>query len=126
MRSSFTDATAVLVQPLATLVIVTEYVPVELTFGLAVVSPETIPEPDQLKVVPAVGAADKTTEVVVHVSVPPVVDAPGGLRLSFTNAVAVLVHPVNPSVTVTAYVPVELTLGLAVVSPETIPGPDQL
>ena len=37
-----------------------------------------------------------------------------------------LVHPLAEFVTVTVYVPVELTLGFAVPPPETIPGPAQL
>jgi len=124
--SSFTDAVAVLVQPLEVFVTVTVYVPVALTVGLDVVPPETIPVPDQLNVVPLVGAADNITDVVVQVSVPPVVLAPGGTRSSLTSAVAVLVQPLDVFVTVTVYVPVALTLGFGVVSPETIPGPDQL
>ena len=44
---------------------------------MAVDPPETIPRPAQLKPVPVVVAADKTTEVVVQVSVPPVALAPG-------------------------------------------------
>ena len=43
-----------------------------------------------------------------------------------TDAVAVLVHPFAEFVTVTVYVPLELTLGFAEVPPETIPGPAQL
>jgi hypothetical protein len=52
-------------------------VPVELTSGFAVVPPETMPVPAQLKLVPADVAAERTTDVVVQVSVPPVVLAPG-------------------------------------------------
>ena len=37
-----------------------------------------------------------------------------------------LVHPFAEQVTVTVYVPEELTVGFAVVLPETIPGPAQL
>jgi len=46
--------------------------------------------------------------------------------LSRTRAVAVLVHPFAELVTVTVYVPASLTVGLAVVPPETMPGPAQL
>jgi hypothetical protein len=46
--------------------------------------------------------------------------------LASTNAVAVLVHPLAELVTVTVNVPLALTLGFAVVLPETIPAPDQL
>ena len=74
-----TSAVAVLVHPFAELVTVTVYVPVELTVGFAVVPPETIPGPDQLKPVPDVVAADRTTDVVVQVSVPPVANAPRGV-----------------------------------------------
>ena len=88
--------------------------------------PETIPVPAQLKPVPDVLPAKMITDVVVHVSVPPVADAPGGEVLLLTNAVAVLVQPLAELVTVTVNVPVELTLGFAVVPPETIPDPAQL
>jgi hypothetical protein len=74
-----TRAVAVLVQPLAELVTVTVYVPDALTVGLADVPPETIPGPAQLKPVPLVVAAERTIEVVVHVSVPPVALAPGSV-----------------------------------------------
>jgi len=125
-RLSFTEVVAVLVQPLAEFVTVTVNVPVELTLGFAVVPPETIPGPAQLKPVPDVEEAESTTDVVVQVSVPPVALAPGSTRLSFTDAVAVLEQPVAVLVTVTVYVPVELTIGLGAVPPETMPGPTQL
>jgi len=48
-----------------------------LTSGLAVVPPEIIPGPAQLKPVPSVVAAERTTDVVVQLSVPPVALAPG-------------------------------------------------
>jgi hypothetical protein len=70
--------------------------------------------------------AEITTDVLAHVSVPPVALAPGGAFCSFTEAVAVLVHPPADVVTVTVYVPVALTRGFAVVLPEMTPGPDQL
>ena len=88
-------------QPLAELVTVTVNVPDSLTVGLAVVPPETIPEPAQLKLVPLVELAESTTDVVVHVSVPPVVLAPGGVMLSLTNAVAVLTQLLAELVIVT-------------------------
>ena len=88
--------------------------------------PETMPGPAQLNPVPLVVAADRTTEVVVHVSVPPVALAPGGSIVEFTSAVAVLVQPLAEFVMVTVYVPEALTVGLAVVPPEAIPGPAQL
>ena len=125
-RLSFTEAVAVLVHPLAELVTVTVKVPVELTFGFALVAAETIPAPAQLKPVPDVEVAERTTQVVVHVRVPPVALAPGATRLSFTSTVAELEQPVEVLVTVTVKVPVELTLGLAVVSPEIIPVPTQV
>ena len=74
-----TRAVAVLVQPFAEFVTVTVYVPDELTLGFAVVPPETMPGPAQLKSVPVVVAPDRTTDVVVQVSVPPVALAPGGV-----------------------------------------------
>ena len=78
------------------------YVPAELTVGFAVVPPETMPGPAQLKSVPLDVAAERTTDVVVQVSVPPVALAPGGVVLAVTTAVAVLVHPLggNPSTVV--------------------------
>ena len=46
---------------------------------MAVLSPEAMTHgPDQLKLVPDVELAERTTDVVVHVSVPPVALAPGG------------------------------------------------
>ena len=74
-----TSAVAVLVQPFAEFVTVTVYVPDELTTGLAPLPPETIPGPAQLNAVPVVVAAERTTDVVVQVSVPPVAEAPGGV-----------------------------------------------
>ena len=121
-----TDAVAVLVHPFALFVTVTVYVPDELTVGFADVPPETIPGPAQLKPVPVVVAPDRTTDVVVHVRFPPVALAPGAVVLALTAAVAVLVQPLAELETVTVYVPVALTLGFAVVPPETIPGPAQL
>jgi hypothetical protein len=122
-----TDTVAVLVQPLEIFVTVTVYVPDELTLGFADVEPPgRMPSPDQRKVVPLVGPADNTTDVVVHVNVPPVVYGTGGELSRLTGAIAVLVHPVAPSVTVTVYVPEALILGLALVPFSTIPGPAQL
>lgn len=120
-----------LVQPLILFVTVTVYVPDELTLGFGVVLPETIPGPAQLKptgnmLVPAFVAAESTTDVVVQVSVPPVALAPGGVVLLVTDAVAVLEQLVAEFVTVTVYVPLEVTTGFAVVPPEATPGPDQL
>ena len=73
-----------------------------LTRGVAVVPPETIPGPAQLNPVPVVLVAESTTDEVVHVSVPPVALAPGGVVLAVTTAVAVLVQPLggNPSTVV--------------------------
>lgn len=120
-----TDAVAVLVQPVAELVTVTVYVPTELTIGFAEVPPETIPGPVQPNCVPP-PAAESTADVLAHVSVPPVALAPGALVFVPTDAVAVLVQPDAELLTVTEYVPAELTRGLAVPPPETIPGPAQL
>ena len=90
------------------------------------VPPEMIPGPAQLKPVPDVVAADRTTDVVVQVNVPPVALAPGAVTLLLTSAVTVLVQPLAEFVTLTVYVPDELTVGFAVVPPETMPGPAQL
>ena len=68
-----------LVQAVAELVTVTVYVPAELTVGFSVVPPETIPGPVQLKPVRLVDDAESTTDVVVHVNVPPVALAPGAV-----------------------------------------------
>jgi hypothetical protein len=124
--SALTNAVAVLVHPLAEFVTVTVNVPLALTLGFAVVLPETMPVPDQLNPVPLVVDAESNTDVVVHVSVPPVALAPGDEMLSPTAAVAVLVHPLAEFVTVTVNVPDELTRGFAVVPPDTIPDPAQL
>ena len=65
------------------------------------VPPETIPGPDQLKLVPVVVPAERVTSVVVQVRVPPVALAPGGVTLSSTAADAELVQPLAELVTVT-------------------------
>ena len=65
------------------------------------VPPETIPGPDQLKLVPVVVAAERVTSVDVQVKVPPVALAPGGVTLSPTAADAELVQPLAELVTVT-------------------------
>jgi len=71
-------------------------------------------------------AAESTTDVEVQVNVPPVALAPGNIVFSVTLAVDVLVQPLDELVTVTEYTPAALTLGLAVVFPEMMPGPVQL
>ena len=86
---------------MAEFVAVTVYVPEALTVGFAVVLPETMPGPAQLKLVPAVVEAERSTDVVVQVSVPPVALAPGGVLFRLTGAVAVLVQPLAEFVTVT-------------------------
>ena len=96
---ALTAADAVLVQPVAEFVTVTVYVPDALTVGVAVVPPETMPVPLQLKSVPEVVAAERDTDVVVQVKVPPVALAPGGV-LGATSAEAELVHPLAEFVTV--------------------------
>ena len=79
--------------------------------GWAVVPPDAIPGPAQLKPVPFVLDAERTIEVVAHVNVPPVALAPGVVMSALTRAVAVLVHPLAAVVTVTVYVPDALTVG---------------
>ena len=69
-----------------------------------------MPGPAQLKPVPVDVAADNTTDVVVQVSSPPVALAPGKVAFVVTDAVAVLVQPLEP-VTVTVYVPLAVTVG---------------
>ena len=75
--------------------------PEALTTGVAVVPPETIPGPDQLKLVPVVVPAERVTSVVVQVNVPPVALAPGGVVFTSTRADAELVQPFAELVTVT-------------------------
>ena len=69
--------------------------------GVAVVPPETMPAPDQEKLVPEVVAPESETEVVVQPSVPPVALAPGGVTFGSTIADAELVQPLAEFVTVT-------------------------
>ena len=97
-----------------------------LTVGLAVVPPETMPGPAQLNVFPAEISAEITTDVVVHVSVPPVTPASGGVLLRPTSAVAVLVQPFAVLVTVTVNVPEAVTVGFAVLPFALMPDPLQL
>ena len=68
-----------------------------------------MPVPDQRNVPPP--AAERTTDVVVQVSVPPVALAPGVVLFSSTRAVAVLVQPFALFVTVSVYVPLAHTVG---------------
>jgi hypothetical protein len=82
-----------------------------------------MPAPLQLKFDPDVDEAERMTDVVPHVRVPPLALAPGGVVFELTDAVAVLTHPFTEFVTVTVYMPAELTVGFAVDPPETIPGP---
>jgi len=121
-----TDAVAVLVHPLLEFSTVTVYVPVAFTVGFAVPPLVMVPGPLQLKIMLEVDAAESTVVLDAHVSVPPVALAPGSVVFVLTNAVAVFVQPPEDAVTVTVYVPSELTSGFAVVPPETIPGPAQL
>jgi hypothetical protein len=76
-------------------------VPEALTVGVAVLPPETIPGPAQLKPVPDVVAPESDTAVVVQVNVPPVALAPGGVVFASTSADAELVQPFAEFVTVT-------------------------
>ena len=70
-----TSAVAVLVQPVAVLVTVNVYVPEAVTLGFAVLPPLAMAGPDQVNAPSP--AAERTTDVVVQVSVPPVALAPG-------------------------------------------------
>jgi hypothetical protein len=76
-------------------------VPEALTTGVAVVPPETIPGPAQLKAVPVVVAPESDADVVVQVKVPPVALAPGGVVFASTSADAELVQPFAEFVAVT-------------------------
>lgn len=92
-----------LVHPPAEVVTVTVYVPVALTRGFAVVLPEMIPGPAQLKVAPPVDElAESVTDVVVHVSVPPVALAPGGVHAALGQLAAIRVEPTGFQPFVTA------------------------
>jgi hypothetical protein len=116
------------VHPLAGSVTVKVYVPAALTVGVAVVPPETIPGPDQLNVAPAVDEEpfnEVDGEEHEIVTVLPAFEF-GVAEFEFTAAVLVDVHPFEGSVTDKVYVPAVLIVGVAVVPPETIPGPDQL
>ena len=59
----------------------------------------------------------------IVISVPALALGPG---LVPATTVEELVHPFAGSVTVTVYVPGKFTVGVEVVPPEEIPGPDQL
>ena len=78
---TLTAAVAVLVQPFAEFVIVTVNVPEHVTLGFALFGLTMKHGPDQLKLVPDVVEAERTTDVVVQVNVPPVALAPGGAVL---------------------------------------------
>jgi hypothetical protein len=94
---------AVLVQPLAGSVTVTLYVPAAFTVGDEVVPPEIIPGPDQFHVTP------ETVELALMVPVGDeqvsVMEEPGvisgGVVFEVTETLAVLVQPLDGSVTVT-------------------------
>ena len=75
--------------------------PAALTAGVAVVPPETIPGPAQLKLVPDVVAPEIDIEVDVQLSVPPVALAPGGVVFRSTRAEAELVQPLAELVKLT-------------------------
>lgn len=66
-----------LVQPFAEFVTVTVKVPEHVTLGFAMLGLAMTHGPDQTKLVPDVVAAERTTDAVVQVSVPPVALAPG-------------------------------------------------
>lgn len=104
------------------------YVPAAFTVGVAEFPPEIIPGPFQLNVAPAVEEEPfRLTEPFVQFSV---CAAPafafGAAVLEFTSTCEVAVHPFAGSVQVSVYVPAALTVGVAVVPPEVIPGPPQL
>jgi hypothetical protein len=123
-----TTTLAVAVQPFEGSVTVIVYVPAALTVGVAVVAPATIPDPVQLNVAPDV-ADDPLSVTVFEVHVM-ICAAPafasGNPVPEFTAALLVEVQPFEASETVNVYVPAAFTVGVAVVPPETIPGPLQL
>ena len=86
-------------------VTVTVNVPLALTLGFAVVPPDTMPDPLQLKPVPLAVLPESTTDVAAHVSAPPVALAPGKFPLKVTEALAVLAQPFTAFVTRNVYVP---------------------
>ena len=115
------------VHPFDGSVTVTVYVPAAFTVGEEDVPPLTIPGPlqeyDGLEI-PVL--AEMIPEVVVQFNAkgePPV--TLGAVVFELTLTLAVLVHPLAVLVTVTVYVPVAFTVGVAEVPPLTIPGPLQ-
>jgi hypothetical protein len=124
----FTATDEVAEQPFEGSVTVIVYVPAALTVGFVVVPPETIPGPDQLNVAPLV--LDEPLNVTVFAEQVNVCADPafalGVPVLAFTTTELFAVHPFEGSVTVIVYTPAVFTEGLAVVAPETIPGPDQV
>jgi hypothetical protein len=93
---------AVLVHPLAGLVTVSVYVPFAFTTGIAVFPPLTMPGPLQEKVAPEVDEEPSSVTVVavqVRVLLLPAM-AFGGVVLEVTVTCAVLVQPLEGSVTV--------------------------
>lgn len=109
-------------------VTVSVYVPAVFTVGVAVFPPETIPGPPQLNVAPLVEEEPfSATEEAAQVNVWAVpAFAFGAAVFEFTTTCEGAVHPFAGSVTVNVYVPAVFTVGVAVLPPETIPGPDQL
>jgi hypothetical protein len=121
-----TKATSEAVQPLDGSVTVKVYVPAAFTDGVAVVPPETMLPPllaTQANVAPSVVDEPlNAIEVVVHVktlSIPAFTF--GGVLFKVTKATSVAVHKVLIGfITVKVYVPAALTIGVAVLAPETM------
>jgi hypothetical protein len=118
-----TDAVDVLVQPSLEFVTVSVYVPETATVGFCWVD-EKAPGPLHEKFVPDVVPPWSWTLVALHVSVPPVVLAPGGVTFSVTDVNALLVQPLAEFVVVSVYVPETFTDGFCAVEVNS-PGPIQ-
>jgi hypothetical protein len=115
-------------QPFDGSVTIKLYVPAVLTVGVGVEPPETIPGPVQLKVAPAVADDPLSITLVdehVIVCVVPAF-ASGAVVFELTVTLLFAVQPLDGSVTVSWYDPAALTVGDAVLPPETMPGPVQL
>lgn len=98
------------------------------TVMVPVPAPAVMPGPDQLYVTGDAAVETITlTLVVLQVSVPDADDdTAGGDALCETVVVEKLVQPFAGFVLVRVYVPGWLMVGLAVVPPDTMPGPLQL
>jgi hypothetical protein len=96
--------------------------------AVAVLAPEIIPAPAQLKVTPALVEEPLTVEVLVVQSMegPLVAFTFGTVVFDVMVTVDTLVQLLEGSVTVRVYVPAALTVAVEVLAPDVIPAPVQL